>query len=293
MNPREAIRRIGATKLRLTDAVVMAAAALLLLKAVSIFAHEPAAPSVARAPAPVAAAPAPGAESPASEPPPSVVWTEPDLPDFARVLAYARTEERYPQVISTGSNPGAERAQEEGATADGFGPDLVPSGPAAAPSSQAVLLERMAAQREELDRRLRELDMREELVATAERRLEERGGGVPGTAAAGAAENGGPSPQAPPEALGRLVAMYQAMRPKDAARVFDRLSLDVLVPIVEEMNPRTMAEVMALMSSEAAERLTVALSMRARGMPIAGRTPPTTNSLPSTELQAIELPVRP
>lgn len=286
MDLRDTIRRLGTARLRLTDAVIIAAAALLLLKGVAFL--QPAPP-----PAPVPAAPA--------GPPPSVVVPDTDLPSFARVLAYARADRPRPEVVTTGSNPGEEGAADPAAPAlasavDGFGPALAPSGAPASPS-QAALLERMAAQREELDRRLRELDMREELVAAAERQLQERGLPAPGAPGAASGPGGGaaagttaPEPDA---SLARLVSMYQAMRPKDAARVFDRLALDVLVPLVEQMNPRTMAEVMALMSPESAERLTIALAMRARGLPLAGRSPATTQALPSTELPAIELPVRP
>ena len=80
--------------------------------------------------------------------------------------------------------------------------------------------------------------------------------------------------------------MYEAMKPKDAARVFDRLDLKVLVPVVNAMNPRKMSEVLAAMSPEAAERLTVELakpSLRRRRAP--GRP---TRALPAGELQAIE-----
>ena len=77
------------------------------------------------------------------------------------------------------------------------------------------------------------------------------------------------------------------MKPKDAARVFDRLGLDVLVPIVVVMNPRKMAEVLAVMGSEPAEKLTVALANRARGV-----EPPQAQAvsagLPPNELPAID-----
>jgi flagellar motility protein MotE (MotC chaperone) len=82
--------------------------------------------------------------------------------------------------------------------------------------------------------------------------------------------------------------MYEAMKPKDAARVFDRLGHDVLVPVVMQMNPRKMSEVLAVMSPEAAEKLTVALATRSR----AAAAPAATAAavLPSTELPAIEPP---
>jgi flagellar motility protein MotE (MotC chaperone) len=77
------------------------------------------------------------------------------------------------------------------------------------------------------------------------------------------------------------------MKPKEAARVFDRLSHDVLVPVVLMMSPRKMAEILAVMAPEAAERLTVALATRARtkGDAAATKAAP---GLPPSELPAID-----
>ena len=88
------------------------------------------------------------------------------------------------------------------------------------------------------------------------------------------------------QAVKNLVIMYEAMKPKDAARVFDRLALDILVPVVQQMNPRKMSDVLAAMSPEAAERLTVALSVRGRPVVAAERAPAPVPA--GTELPAIE-----
>jgi flagellar motility protein MotE (MotC chaperone) len=59
------------------------------------------------------------------------------------------------------------------------------------------------------------------------------------------------------------VTMYENMKPKDAARIFDRLSLPILLKVVRQMKPRKMADILARMSPEAAERLTVAIASNA------------------------------
>jgi flagellar motility protein MotE (MotC chaperone) len=59
--------------------------------------------------------------------------------------------------------------------------------------------------------------------------------------------------------------MYEGMKPKDAARVFDRLEMPVLIEIASQIAPRKMSDIMGLMSPEAAERLTVELARRASG----------------------------
>ena len=59
-----------------------------------------------------------------------------------------------------------------------------------------------------------------------------------------------------------VVTMYENMKAKDAAKIFDRLELTVLVEVATQLNPRRMSDVLAQMSPEAAERLTVELAGR-------------------------------
>lgn len=156
----------------------------------------------------------------------------------------------------------------------------------AAPVSPAerALLERLGERREEIDARMRELEMRERLLDTAEKKLDSRVGDlkeletkISGPAKATADEA---------KAIRNLVIMYEAMKPKDAARVFDRLGLDILVPVVQQMNPRKMSEVLAAMAPERAEKLTVALATFARG-PGLERVAADATALPGNELPAI------
>jgi flagellar motility protein MotE (MotC chaperone) len=156
---------------------------------------------------------------------------------------------------------------------------------AALPSgAERALLERLGERREELDGRARELEMRERLLNSAEKKLEgrieelrtlEEKGGDP-------AQKAQQNEQA---ALKNVVIMYEAMKPKDAARVFDRLPHEVLVPVVLQMNPRKMAEVLAAMSPESAEKLTIALATRGR---TAEARTPAAGVMPANELQAME-----
>ena len=60
-----------------------------------------------------------------------------------------------------------------------------------------------------------------------------------------------------------LVVMYENMKAKDAAKIFDRLDMRVLIEVVSQINPRRMSDIMAQMMPEAAERLTVELANRA------------------------------
>jgi flagellar motility protein MotE (MotC chaperone) len=60
-----------------------------------------------------------------------------------------------------------------------------------------------------------------------------------------------------------IVTMYEAMKPKDAAKVFDRLEMPVLIEIATQIAPRKMSDILGLMATEAAERLTVEMARRA------------------------------
>jgi flagellar motility protein MotE (MotC chaperone) len=61
--------------------------------------------------------------------------------------------------------------------------------------------------------------------------------------------------------------MYETMKPRDAAKIFDRLEVNVLLQVASMMNPRSMSEVLALMTPDRAEQLTVELANRAKTSP--------------------------
>jgi flagellar motility protein MotE (MotC chaperone) len=155
--------------------------------------------------------------------------------------------------------------------------------------AERALVERLSDRRDEIEARQRELDMREKLLATAEKKLEGRVGELKvqedKTEPKADAKD---SPET--QAMKRLVIMYENMKPRDAARVFDRLPPDVLVPVVMQMNPRKMSEVMAAMSADAAERLTVALATKHRQRPAAGSAAASLQALPAGELPALAPP---
>jgi flagellar motility protein MotE (MotC chaperone) len=127
--------------------------------------------------------------------------------------------------------------------------------------AERALLERLQERRGTLEDRNRELEMREALLKAAEKQMDERIGTL--KAIENKVDSGAKTQEVQHQAqLKGIVTMYETMKPKDAARVFDRLDLKVLVPVVLQMNPRKMAEVLAAMTPEAAERLTVALATR-------------------------------
>lgn len=69
----------------------------------------------------------------------------------------------------------------------------------------------------------------------------------------------------------RLVAVYSAMRPKEAAAVFATLDDGVRLPVASAMRPRTLAAIMAQMPPAAARELTEKLAKRFQAEQYAAR----------------------
>jgi flagellar motility protein MotE (MotC chaperone) len=137
---------------------------------------------------------------------------------------------------------------------------LDPSRPQPSPGERTVL-ESLNQRRLELEARARDLDMRESLLAAAEKRIEARLGELKDVEAR---LNAGARKHDDMEAaqFKGLVTMYENMRPKDAAKIFDRLDLKIQVDLVAQMNPRKMSDILAQMSPEVAERLTTEIARR-------------------------------
>ncbi|MCK1476257.1 flagellar protein FlbB [Bradyrhizobium sp. 197] len=131
-------------------------------------------------------------------------------------------------------------------------------------ASERAILERLQSRRQEIEARQREIDIRESLLKSAEKRIEnkvEEMKAVETRISATQAEQ----KAAEAQRMKSLVTMYEGMKPKDAARVFDRLEMGVLIEIASQIAPRKMSDIMGLMSPEAAERLTVEMARRANG----------------------------
>ncbi len=131
-------------------------------------------------------------------------------------------------------------------------------------ASERAILERLQSRRQEIEARQREIDIRESLLKSAEKRIEnkvEEIKAVESRISATQAEQ----KAAEAQRMKGLITTYEGMKPKDAARVFDRLEMGVLIEIASQIAPRKMSDILGLMSPEAAERLTVEMARRANG----------------------------
>jgi len=266
---------------RLLPAVILGAMGLLALKLLAWTAE----PAPGHIPAPTSLF----AQSAAKDTKP-----DPKVSGFAKTVARANAPDAF-DPETTGSVPAPENKKEqEKKEAEAKAEAARAANPnnkagiingTAQPMSPAekAILERLGERREELEGRMRELEMRERLLNSAEKKLDGRVGDLKAME-----EKNGPAGKPAVEeakAIKNLVIMYESMKPKDAARVFDRLGLDVLVPVVQQMNPRKMSEVLAAMAPDRAEKLTVALATNGRSASVERVT--NEAPLPGNELPAI------
>jgi len=135
-----------------------------------------------------------------------------------------------------------------------------PSQPVSA--SERAILERLQSRRQELEARAREIDIRESLLKAAEKRIDSR---VEELKAVESRITTATDQKSETDAarFKGIITMYEGMKPKDAAKVFDRLDMSVLFEIASQIAPRKMSDILGLMAPEAAERLTIEMARRA------------------------------
>ena len=130
------------------------------------------------------------------------------------------------------------------------------------------LLQRLSERREALDARERELELRAAALATAEGRLRDQIARLEELRAALEAQLDKRA-AVEEERLASLIKIYERMRPKDAAAIFDRLEMPVLLEVVGGMREAKSAPVIAAMDPAKAQRLTTELARR-RPQPVLG-----------------------
>jgi flagellar motility protein MotE (MotC chaperone) len=136
-------------------------------------------------------------------------------------------------------------------------------GPARPTGAERAILERLQERRQELDTRARELDIRESLIQNAEKRMEAQLAELKATEARIKVDTE-QKYDAETARLKGLVTMYENMKPRDAAKIFDRLDITVLLDVASQIKPQKMSDIMAQMSPDSAERLTVELANKAQ-----------------------------
>lgn len=185
------------------------------------------------------------------------VACSPEVLAQAKLEGFDQVEDRKDCVIDPGVN---EHGDALPSVKDGEGNTVPLAIAEGGTSSEVAILERLATRRQELDIRESELDMRLTLVEAAEKRIEER------TAVLEALEARINAMVDEKRALEEtqfvaVVSMYETMKAKDAAAIFDQLEMQVLLRVARAMNPRKMAPIMAKMNPQRAMELTSGMAV--------------------------------
>jgi flagellar motility protein MotE (MotC chaperone) len=140
--------------------------------------------------------------------------------------------------------------------------------------AERALYEKLGERREALDKRQRDLELRENMLKEAEVRLQMRIDELKDIENRISGKGGEQRAK-----LKDIVTMYEAMNPKQAAQIFDKLDQNVLVDVAVAMKPSKLSAVLAVMVPDNAQRLTVELAKRSEGAE---------QGLPASDLKKIE-----
>jgi flagellar motility protein MotE (MotC chaperone) len=126
-------------------------------------------------------------------------------------------------------------------------------------SPEEALFKQLEGRRDQLDARAKNIDAREAMVKIAEQRVEQKISEMKTLktqleALLGQA-NGAQAAQ-----IENLVKIYETMKPKEAARIFETMEMPVLLNVVQRMKPARTAAVLAEMDPMKAKEITIALT---------------------------------
>ncbi len=162
--------------------------------------------------------------------------------------------------------PAAAADGASGGAAPAAGGRAAPRGP----GSEAVVdltpgeievLQRLQERREELEERRRELDMREGLLQAAETRIDRKIAEMKDIQA-DIQDLLRQHDEQEEAQMQSLVKIYENMKPKEAARIFEELEMPVLLDVMERMSERRVAPILAQMDPMRARAVTTEMAHR-------------------------------
>jgi len=156
---------------------------------------------------------------------------------------------------------GAGKSAQDAASDDPTPPEVegaqimaLPSDPFSLSSEEIDLLQSLGERRKELDLRARQLEQREALLLAVERRIDEKVKTLKGLQRSIETET--------EDQYKSLVKIYENMKPKDAARIFTDLDMDILLPVTKRMKERKLAAILSKMDVDTVRALTIQMAQR-------------------------------
>jgi len=130
-----------------------------------------------------------------------------------------------------------------------------------ASASEVDVMNSLSKRRRELDKREGQLTTQANMIAAAEQRVDAKIAQLKQLQAQ-ITQLLGQRDDAQKAQVAALVKTYSTMKPKDAARIFNDLPDEVLVPVARDMKSDQLALVLASMNAENAKALTIKLANR-------------------------------
>lgn len=151
---------------------------------------------------------------------------------------------------------------------DGDVSRLIKDDPTLLTPAEIEILQQLAVRRDQLDAREREIEMRTGLLNAAEERINKKIAELQTlrTTIDGLIKKFDAQQDAK---LSSLVKIYENMKPKEAAAIFEDLEMDTLLEVSERMKERKLAAIIAKMTPAKAREVTVELR-RLRELPKVG-----------------------
>jgi flagellar motility protein MotE (MotC chaperone) len=133
------------------------------------------------------------------------------------------------------------------------------------------ILQQLAERRDRIEKREQELEVRGAMLKAAESRIDKKVEEMKSLQATIEKLLAAYDEQQEKK-VASLVKIYETMKPKEAAKIFEELEMEVLLMVVERFNGRRLAPVLAAMDPKKAREVTVELS-RLRNLPDGGIGP--------------------
>jgi flagellar motility protein MotE (MotC chaperone) len=124
---------------------------------------------------------------------------------------------------------------------------------------QMRLLEDLAKRRQQLDDREKALNNREALMKAAEKQIDGKLGEM-ATLKGQIEKLLGDQESEENDKIQSLVKIYEGMKPKNAAEIFNQMDINVLLQVISKMSERKSAPIIAAMDTMRANELTVRLT---------------------------------
>lgn len=137
--------------------------------------------------------------------------------------------------------------------------------PATITDAELQVLQNLSERRKQIDARERSLDMRAGLLQATEQRIDKKIGELKKIqdVIEGLLQR---HKKQRDKQMKSVVKIYENMKPKDAARIFEQLDMAILLDVVERMREAKTAPIMANMSPGKAKAVTAAMARR-RALP--------------------------